>query len=371
MKFMHIADLHLGKVIYQKDLLIYQEIVLNQALEQMKKDNINVLVIAGDIYDRQLPSIAAVNLLNDFLNKAINKYHYKVLIIKGNHDGGDRLNFGSELLNKQGLYIESILKKEITKIEIDGVNFYLLPFFKPYEVRSLFEVENINTYQEAMSYYLNQQVIDKSKPCVLITHHFVAGTSKVITSESEEILSVGGSEIIGIDTFDKFDYVALGHLHASQKIGKENIRYSGSILKYSFDEANQTKNFVEVEIDKKINIKSIPINLPVDLIKVRGYFEEVIANTPDKINFYSIELEDDNLIVQALSKLRQIYPNILQITYPNLYHISSNQATRAKDGFEKKTDLDIFKEFYQEVRNQKLNEEGIKIIQDLLEEDKK
>mgnify|MGYP000022485418 FL=1 len=168
-------------------------------------------------------------------------YHKKVLIISGNHDSSERLDFASSLLQSQGLYIVSYPEKEIRPIEIEGVYFYLVPFFKPSYIRYLYEKDDLKTYQDAFAYYLSQQTFVEDHPKVLVTHQFIAGNKEVIRSESEVILSVGGSEIIDVDLCKDFDYVALGHIHASQKIKYDYVRYAGSLMKYSFDEVHQKK----------------------------------------------------------------------------------------------------------------------------------
>ena len=244
MKFVHIGDIHLGKTLHQYNLINNQRELLIQILSYMDKHDIRLLLIAGDVYDRSTPSQEAVNLLDEFLTLAITKYNIKVLMISGNHDSSDRLNFASSILRKKGLYIETYLKEKMEYVEIEDTRFYLLPYFKPGQVRVMFDTD-VKTYDEAMKYYLSLQNIDKNRKNVLITHQFIGGHS--MTSESEVLLSVGGSEIIGSDHFDDFDYVALGHLHAPQKVSRETMRYSGSLMRYSFDEVKQKKSIVVVD----------------------------------------------------------------------------------------------------------------------------
>lgn len=215
MKFVHIGDLHLGKVIHQCSLLSIQRELLFELLDEMNQRNIRLLVIAGDIYDRLIPSQEAVNLLDEFLTKALLTYHIEVLMISGNHDSSDRLHFASSLLVKNGLHIETYLKEKMVYVEKENVRFYLLPFVKPSQVRMLYPDQEIHTYQEALAYYLSKQSLDHDYQNILVTHQFVGHSS--ITSESEVPLSVGGSEIIDASLFDDFDYVALGHLHALKR----------------------------------------------------------------------------------------------------------------------------------------------------------
>jgi DNA repair protein SbcD/Mre11 len=255
MKFIHTADWHLGKVVYQRSMIEDQRFILDKLLEYMKAEEIKVLVIAGDIYDRSIPPAEAINCLNEFLDKAINAYKMTVLIISGNHDSSDRLEFASGIMGKQGLHIVGNLEKEMKKIVLEDehgpVNFYLLPFFKPSVIKYDMEVSEIQGFDDAMQYYLSIQDIDINQRNVLITHQFVSGSSDMIQSESEMPLSVGGTSQIGVEHFDMFDYVALGHLHAPQSIGSPTCRYSGSLLKYSVDEAKQRKAIAIVDMDVK------------------------------------------------------------------------------------------------------------------------
>lgn len=372
MRFVHIADLHLGKVIHQQNLLDIQKDLLDQIINYMNDQNIGVLIMAGDIYDRSIPSNEAISVLNDFLNKIIFTYHKKVLIISGNHDSSERLNFASSLLASQGLHIVSFLKEKMEPVIIDNVNFYLLPFFKPSYIKYLYNDSSINTYNQAMKVYLEHQNIDYTKTNVLVTHQFVAGNNEVVRSESEVILSVGGSEIIDVDLFTNFDYVALGHLHASQQIKKETIRYSGSLMKYSFDEVNQVKGIVDVVIeDKKVDYQIVPLKPLKDLKKYRGLFEEFLdENKIDvKDDFIALELEDKMIVPNAVDHLKIIYPNLLQLTYPNLMLINQDTTTKANVGFENLDMLDLYTEFYEKIKGEDLSEESKNIVKEIIEED--
>lgn len=368
MKFIHIADLHLGKIIYQQSLLEIQIDLLDQVLEYMVKENIDVLVMAGDIYDRSIASSDTVKVLDDFLTKAITKYHKTVLMIAGNHDGAQRLNFGSSILSSQGLYIKSFIEKDLKPIIIDDVNFYLVPFFKPGDVKNLYPEYEITTYNDAYEYYLNQQDIDFNKTNVLVTHQFISGNSENIRSDSESVTMVGGSEIIGVDLVKDFDYVALGHLHAGQKISKETIRYSGSLMKYSFDEVNQVKGMVEVTIsDKKVEYKQIGLNPKIDLLKYEDYFDNFLTREDiDASNYLAFNFKDANLIVNAKDRLKEKYPHILQISYPALETITSSNETKADKGFEKKSIIDVFEEFYNKFSNEPLDEESKDIVKNIV-----
>ena len=371
MEFVHIGDLHLGKILCQRSFLKQQEIVLFKLLDYIETQKIPVLVIAGDVYDRLVPPIEAVSLFNRFLEKAILELKLKVLIISGNHDSYERLQFASSILKRQGLVISSILSKEIETFEYEDVVFHLLPFIKPSQVNDLYEEANVKTYHEAIATVLKHHSIDTSKKNVMVTHQFVARyNEEVIESESEAILSVGGSEVIDVSLFDDYDYVALGHLHAPQKIGRETVRYSGSLLRYSFDEVKQNKSVCKVDMSDKehIQISLIEFLPDITLNKYKGELNEfldpdnqIVKNSQDYIFF---ELTDTTLKPQAMDQLRLIYPNVLQINYVNL---NKEEASLHDFKLRKIDDRTIFNEFYQLIRNQPLNINQIEIINDLLE----
>ena len=353
MRFVHISDIHLGKLLYQQNLLEIQADLLNQVCDYLVDNEIDVLVMAGDIYDRSVPSNEAIDVLNDFLTKVILKYHKKVLMIAGNHDSASRLSFVSGLLRQEGLYIEAYPAKQMKPIEIEGVNFYLMPFFKPSYIRYLYEDEQIVTYQDAFRCYLEHQKIDFTKPNVLITHQFIAGNSEVMRSESEAVLSVGGTEIIDVSLVKQFDYVALGHIHAPQKISTETIRYSGSLMRYSFDEVNQTKSIVEVTIDnKKVSYQLVSLQPKQDLIKITGSFDEIMADSfaINNNDFIAVELTDSMLVPNAIDYLRTKFSNVLQITYPKLISNETSNNTKADPGFEKLDSVALFEQFYQKIK---------------------
>ena len=369
MKFIHLADLHLGKIIYQRSLIEIQADLLNQVMNYMNKNDIHTLVMAGDIYDRAIASQESIAVLNDFLDQMINVYHHQVIMISGNHDSSERMNFGSSLLKSQGLYIASYPQKQLQPIEIEDVNFYLVPFFKPSYMRYLYQNDDLKTYQDAFSYYLQQQYFDTSKPCVLVTHQFFAGNQDVIRSESEVTLTVGGSEIIDVDLLEDFDYVALGHLHASQKVKYDHVRYAGSLMKYSFDEVNQTKGMVEVTIDENgVLTQIIPLKPQKDFVKLKGRFEDVMHYEDNQQDFISIELLDKQIVGHAFERLKEKFPDLLQITYALLDNLSTHQKTAATE-IEKQTPVELFIEFYEKMKGEKPILEEIDIVEKLLKED--
>lgn len=370
MRFLHISDIHLGKLLFQQNLLEIQIDLLNQITDYLVDNDIDVLVMAGDIYDRSVPSNEAIEALNDFLPSLILKHHKKVLMIAGNHDSATRLSFASGLLKQEGLYIEAFVQEEMKPVVIDGVNFYLLPFFKPSYLRYLYNDESIITYQDAFAAYMKRQKINPDKTNVLITHQFIAGNKEVIKSESEAILSVGGSEIIDVSLVKQFDYVALGHIHAPQQISRDTIRYSGSLMRYSFDEVKQKKSIVDVSIaNKKVTYQLVELKPKQDLIKITGYFDEVMNYDNNHNDFIAVELLDTKIVPNAIDYLRKKYENVLQITYPNLISKQITNNTKADVGFEKLSSLELFEQFYEKIKGSKLDKDAKALVAEILKEE--
>ena len=370
MRFLHISDIHLGKLLFQQNLLEIQIDLLNQIIDYLVDNDIDVLIMAGDIYDRSVPSNEAIEALNDFLSSLILKHHKKVLMIAGNHDSATRLSFASGLLKQEGLYIEAFVQDEMKPVVIDGVNFYLLPFFKPSYIRYLYNDESIVTYQDAFVAYMKRQKINLDETNILITHQFIAGNKEVIKSESEAILSVGGSEIIDVSLVKQFDYVALGHIHAPQQISRDTIRYSGSLMRYSFDEVKQKKSIVDVSIaNKKVTCQLVELKPKQDLIKITGYFDEVMNYDNNHNDFIAVELLDTKIVPNAIDYLRKKYENVLQITYPNLISKQITNNTKADVGFEKLSSLELFEQFYEKIKGSKLDKEAKALVAEILKEE--
>lgn len=368
MRFVHISDLHLGKLLFQQNLLELQADILTQITNYLVENKINVLIIAGDIYDRSVPSNEAVSVLNNFLSSLILKHQIKVLMIAGNHDSPTRLGFASGLLKQEGLYIEAYPQKEMKPIVINGVNFYLLPFFKPSYLRYLYNDDSIISYQDAFENYLSRQQINYDETNVLITHQFIAGNQDIIRSESESVLTVGGSEMIDVSLVKKFDYVALGHIHAPQKVSQDTIRYSGSLMHYSFDEIKHNKSIVDVKIiDKQVSFELVNLKPRQNLIKLTGLFNEIMENYDQNNNdFIAVELLDPMIIPNAIDYLRTKYQNVLQITYPNLTNLQLKNNTKADIGFEKLSSVELFGQFYQKIKGVTIDDQANKIIAEIM-----
>ena len=255
MKILHLADLHLGKILQEQSLIEDQEYMLKEIIEIIKNENIETVLISGDVYDRSVPPAEAVNLLDNFLKILIKELKIKVFIISGNHDSKDRLGFGSKIFEDEGLYIESKYNGNLRKVELEDsygkINIYMLPFVKPIEVKDFFEDDLENNYNTAIHKIIEKEKINKDERNIIMVHQFVtAGTIEPERTESE-ILSLGGIENVDVSNFVDFDYVAIGHVHRPQQIGRKEARYAGTMLKYSFSEINHNKSVPVIDFKEK------------------------------------------------------------------------------------------------------------------------
>ena len=372
MKFLHIADLHIGKCLNQKSLLEDQKIILDQIVKYMEDYNVDVLMLAGDIYDKQIPSKEAVNLFNDFLCDLILKHHYQVYIISGNHDSAERLNFASSILKNEGLYIETYANVPISKYEFydefGKVNLYMLPYSSPLYTRVKFD-STCNNYSEMIKYYVENSNIDFSKRNILLTHHTFLHNNMASFSDSEVRFNIGGTEGIDAAYFKDFDYVALGHLHNPQYVNRPHIRYSGSILKYSDSEANINKVALMVELKEKGNIEitELPLTPLHDLKKIKGTIDELLVN-PDVLDedYVYVTLTNDTIIPYAMKRIRVKYPNALSLTYERLSKQLIDKTIDTTD-FKEKSIKDQFNEFYKFINNKELSDNQISILDKILE----
>lgn len=366
MKILHLSDLHIGRGINQVSLIDDQKYVLDQIVNLVKEENIKYVLIAGDLFDKPIPSIEATKVLNDFFYKLIDEVHASVYCINGNHDSSDRLNFASILLKRTGLFIDTIIGDDFKiphYVLNEGdvkVNLYSLPFFSPTFVRVRMQKEYIKTYQEAVHELLKVNPINKDEINIIQTHFLVLNAEEEVkTSSSEMPISVGGIDKISYHEFDDFDYVALGHLHHPQHIGRENVRYGGSILKYSDNEVHQKKCFTILDIKSKDDITIIKKEIkPLrDFVEVSDTFENIIHNVNhlDPNNLYSIILFDDNVIINAASRIRCVLPNLIKLDYQK--HIESESKRKVDSSFKGKTLQEQFASFFEITTGEEMSEE--------------
>lgn len=371
MKWMHISDLHLGKRINEFSMIEDQRYILNQIEEIAGEEAVDGLLIAGDVYDKPIPSVEAVGLLDEFLVR-LAKRGIAVFLIAGNHDSVQRLSFGNRLL-RRGLYIASeydgTLKPVTVSDRFGEIQVYLLPFVKPSQVRRFFPEEEVDSYTQAVAAVLNQARIDPEKRNLLICHQFVTGA---VRSESEEV-SVGGLDNVDAWVFRGFDYVALGHLHRPQSMADGRLRYCGTPLKYSFSEAGHNKSVTIVEMGEKgdVRLQEVLLKPRHDLRRIRGSYLEVTArefySQFDREDYIQITLTDEEDVADAMGKLRIIYPHLMQLRYDNQRTRKEQQIDGAQQ-VEQKSPMQLFEELYELQNNKEMSEEQKAASMKLMEE---
>lgn len=371
MRILHTADWHIGKIVNEFSMLEDQAHVLHQLVDQVKELEVDVLIMAGDLYDRAIPPKEAVVLATQIFTRLVKEAGIPVLAIAGNHDSNERLEYGAELLSTSQLHIEGTVKKEVRKVSIDGVNFYLLPFADPVTIRQLLEKEDIRDLQDATQAQVEQmeQELNQDEVNILVAHGYVVNQTKdsVEDSESERPLSIGTAEFVDAEVFDAFDYVSLGHLHKAQKVKRETIRYSGSPLKYSKSEARHKKQHLLVEIEgKDISVEPVDIQPIRDLRVIRGTFEECMQGSSEDYIFF--ELEDTHYVMDAMNQLRQRYPYAMGLEYvAERQGKEREQVEQTQVGMQKKSITDLFEEFYGAYREGSLNEKQKEAVQQALQ----
>ena len=367
MKLIHISDLHLGKRLHETSLIEDQQAILAQILKVIDSEKPTGIMIAGDIYDKSVPSAEAVALFDYFLVELL-KRQLQVFVISGNHDSAERIAFGSKIMDSAGIHLSPVYNGTVTattlKDEHGEVDFYMLPFVKPSHIRRFYENEEINSYTDAVKVAIEHMKVDGTKRNILITHQFVTGATR---SESEE--SVGGTDNVDASVFEDFDYVALGHLHSPQNCGTSKIRYSGTPLKYSFSEANDIKSVTVVTLSKKgeqAEIKTIELKPIRDMRKIRGAFDDLINTAERTDDYVHITLTDEDDIPNAMSRLQTVYKNALELRYDNA-RTRANATILGAESVENKTAFELFSEFFIERNNQEMSEVQSAYIKDLID----
>ncbi len=370
MKLIHLSDLHLGKRVNEFSMLEQQKYILEQIIIITEKENPDCVIIAGDIYDKSIPPVEAIQLFNDFLCRLADK-SVQVFIISGNHDSPERIAFGSDFMKLGGVYVSPVYNGNIVPYTMTDsygkVNIFMLPFIKPANVRRFFD-EEIITYTDAVRAAVDSMNIDKSCRNILITHQFVTGAYR---SESEDI-SVGGTDNVDASVFKDFDYVALGHIHRPQNIGNEHIRYCGTPLKYSFSEARHDKSVTVAELYEKgsIKIRTIPLIPQLDMREIKGTYSEVTSksfyNDMNTQDYLHITLTDEEDVYDAMAKLRVIYPNLMKLDYDNRRTRSLSHVEKFSET-ENKTPIEHFCDFYEKQNNSKMSTEQFEFTKSLFE----
>ena len=326
MKFIHLSDLHLGKSVNEFSMIKDQEYILNKVISIIESKKLDAVVIAGDIYDRSIPSEEAVGLYNDFLRAVVSK-GVKVFVISGNHDSDVRTDFGSWMMEECGVYVSGIYDGSVKKVKVEDeygeVFFHLLPYVKAPHVRHFYPDADITNYDSALRVAVSKCEVDKDKRNVILAHQFIAGKSSgpEFSGSENDALNVGTIECAGYDIFDEFDYAALGHIHSPQSIGRDTVRYAGSPLKYSLEdrEISRDKMFTIVELKEKNNveIELIPIEPLRDVRHIKGKLADILSNAVDTDDYIYATLTDEESQYEAMARLREIYPNTMKMDYDN------------------------------------------------------
>lgn len=372
MRILHTSDWHLGRIFHGVHLTEDQAYMLEQLGALIKDQKIDVLLVAGDIFDRSVPPVEAVNLLDEFLSKVLIDYKIPTIMISGNHDSPDRVDFGSRLMAESRLHIYGRFSKNIKPVILEDkfgqVNFYPLPYAEPAIVRDAYGVE-LHSHDEAMKLLTDdiKSNMQLNKRNVLITHTFASGGEE---SESERPLSIGGSSVVDGAYFDAFNYVALGHLHRPQRVLSDKIRYSGSLMKYSFAEATQKKHIPIIDLDEKGNISYETIELKPrrDLRCIEGCLADILKGPKpgeNKDDYIMVTLMDEGAILDAMGKVRNIYPNTLHVERPQLA-LKNNKLT-VDHNFRRMGIGELFGSFFKQVTEEDMTEVQIKTFESLID----
>jgi exonuclease SbcD len=372
--FLHLSDLHLGKRIHEAPLIEDQTYILNEILKIADIEKPDGVLIAGDIYDKAVPSAEAVSLFDDFLVN-LKKRGFQVFVISGNHDSPDRLAFGSRIMDEEGIHLSPVYNGDVKPITLSDehgkLNVYMLPFIKPMHVKRFFEDEQIVSYTDAVRVAISAMRVNTLERNILLTHQFVTGAT---VSGSEDELSVGGADNVDASIFDCFDYVALGHIHGAQKCGRETVRYSGTPLKYSFAEINHKKSVTVVEFGDKntqVQIRTVALTALRDMQEIKGTFSELTCPTfyegkSFTDNYLRIVLTDEMDVPDAYASLRLIYKNMLTLSYDNS-RTRSNSAVGDAKGIEEKSAFELFADLFIEQNNQPMSIEQSEYLKSVIE----
>lgn len=384
MKIVHTGDWHIGKIINQRYMTEDQAYILGELTRLLTDEKPDLLVIAGDIYDRAVPPVEAVELVDQTLSHILLKLQIPIMMIAGNHDSPDRVGFGSRLLRSQGLYIAGRIENPIQPIQLSDkfgpIHFYLIPYAAPTIIREVFAAPEVKDHDSAMEAMMKnlRLILNKEVRNVLVTHGFVRGAGEPERSDSEKPLSLkpetlGGTEFVSVHHFNPFCYTALGHLHGAQKVGTDCVRYAGSLLKYSFSEERQHKSVSVVEIDEagEVQVTLQPLKPKQDMRTLSGNLETLL--NPDfygnqKVDDYlRVILTDEGEVLDPMNKLRAVYPNVLELGREGVKKDRKESRTSAGVGYRQKSELQLFEDFYCHLTDQEWTTEKKTMIAETIE----
>ncbi|MGN0373203.1 MAG: exonuclease SbcCD subunit D [Enterocloster sp.] len=371
MKLMHLSDLHLGKRVNEFPMLEDQKYILKEILKIAEEENIRAVLIAGDVYDKPVPPAEAVQVFDDFLT-ALAEAGTAVFVISGNHDSPERISFGGRLMSSRQVYMSPVYEGRVEPVELTdefgSIFVYMLPFLKPASVRRCWPEEKTETFDDALRCAVEHIPVSPECRSIILAHQFVMGAARC---DSEE-LSIGGLDQVSADIFDKFDYAALGHIHGPQKVGRETVRYCGTPLKYSFSEAGHKKSVTIVEMARKGDVRvSVRELKPLhDMREIRGSYEYLTSRSTYQgtavDDYLHITLTDEEDILDAMGKLRTIYPNVMRLDYDNRRTRAGGQAETEPE--EQRSPLELLERLYQLQNNQPMKEEQKAFAEKLMRE---
>ena len=373
MKFMHISDLHLGKRVNEFSMLEDQKDILRKILKIADEEKPQALLIAGDVYDKSIPTVEAIQLFDDFLCE-LSKRKVQTFIICGNHGSAERMAFGGRLMKESGVYVAPVYAGKTQAVVLEdewgAINIYLLPFVKPANVKRFFEDEQIENYTDAIRVAVEQMKLNTDERNVLVTHQFVTGAKR---SESEDI-SVGGTDNVDASVFDEFDYVALGHIHGPQKIGRETVRYCGTPLKYSFSEIHKDKQatILTISKNKQISLSHHLLKPLRDMREIECSLESLLkrkCEIGNEEDYMHVILTDEEQILDAIGKVRTVYPNVMQISFKNRRHMMQYETIQMKENqIADQNPMELFEQFYKMQNHIDLDEKRAQMAISIFEE---
>jgi len=380
MKFFHLSDLHIGKVVNRYSMLDEQRHVFAQVIAYVKAEKPAAVIIAGDVYDRAIPGVDAVRLFDDFLTELASE-NVVVMIVSGNHDSPERMSYASRLLSEKSLFLRGSFDGALDRLALEDehgeVNFWLLPFVKPLSVRGFFGAPpspEIESYGDALAAILEGAGIDYSERNVLVSHQYYAKAGVASLRSESELNPVGGLDAIDAGLIEKFDYAALGHLHGAQSVGAAHIRYAGSPLKYSFSEWRQEKSVTLVALNEKGSASVAPLPLaPIrDMREIKGEIGKLmsaeVSSLAGKDDYLRVILTDEEEIIDPMGKLRSVYPNVMCIDFDNSRkNIDASAAAASAEKVASLSPFDLFSEFFLEAQGSTMSAEQAAIARELLE----
>ena len=374
MRFLHTADLHIGKRVNEFSMLEDQEYILRQILKTADKEQVEAVLIAGDVYDKQVPSAETVRLFDWFLTQ-LNSRKLPVFVIGGNHDSVERLSFGAQIMEESGVYLTQSYDGKVVPVRLEDeygpVNLWMLPFLKPAMVKRFFPEQEIVTYQDALETVIGNMELNREERNLLIAHQFVTGAVTGGSEDSVEVF-VGGVENVDASVFADFDYVALGHIHRAQSAGGEQIRYSGTRLKYSFSEIRHEKSVTIAELKEKgsLTVHQVPLKPLHDMREIRGSYEELVLREnyqgTNLEDYLHVILTDENDIPDVIGRLRSIYPNIMKLDYDN-QRTRRNQELMKEEAAVEQSPMELLGQFFSQQNNQEMSPEQTEYARTLME----